>query len=228
MSALEFFQLTNFNISNYFYTQSKAFYAFNVDEFASNAFARLVALLMLILLSPFLIIVGIAIKVTTGGDIFYKQVRVGKDGKEFEIYKFTSMIANAEAQTGAVLATKNDDRVTPIGKILRKSHVDELPQLINVLKGEMSFIGPRPERPVFVNEYDKTIPYYKRRKEVRPGITGLAQICLPYDATARQKIIFDNFYIDNKESVLFNLLIAYYTVKKMIFFRHFNGLYQYN
>lgn len=128
------------------------------------------------------------------------------------------MVENAEAKTGAVLATKNDPRITGLGKFLRASHLDELPQLFNVLTGDMSFVGPRPERPEFVEIYEKEIAKYIRRREVKPGITGLAQICLPYDATASAKIQYDVYYIDQRHSILFNILIAYYTAIKMVTF----------
>jgi lipopolysaccharide/colanic/teichoic acid biosynthesis glycosyltransferase len=224
MSATEFFQLTNFNITSYFYVNTTAFRAVRVDDGISALFSKLIAFFMLILLSPVFLLVSAALTLTSKGPVFYNQVRVGKNGKEFEIIKFRTMVTDAEASTGAILATKNDPRVTKLGRFLRKSHIDELPQLINVLKGEMVFIGPRPERPVFVNDYDITITNYTKRKLVSPGITGFAQICLPYDATAKEKIVYDSFYIDNKESLLFNALICYYTVRKMVFFRSFAEL----
>jgi lipopolysaccharide/colanic/teichoic acid biosynthesis glycosyltransferase len=153
-----------------------------------------------------------------GGNVLYSQIRVGKDGKNFKIYKFRSMIQNAEATTGPMLSIKNDPRVTQFGKFIRASHMDELPQLFNVLSGEMSFVGPRPERPEFVEIFESEITDYVRRHEVRPGITGLAQICLPYNALAHEKLEYDLFYIKNQSSVLFNTLISYYTAIKMVTF----------
>ncbi|WP_372654675.1 sugar transferase [Halobacteriovorax sp.] len=224
MSATEFFSLTNFNITGYFYTNNPLFSAVKVEDRCSGFISRVLALIMLILFSPLLLTVAAVIKLSSNGAVFYKQVRVGKDGKEFEIIKFRTMFTDAEAKTGAVLATKDDVRVTKVGKLLRKSHIDELPQLLNVLRGEMVFIGPRPERPVFVEDYDQSIPNYTKRKLVKPGITGFAQICLPYDAVAKEKIVYDSFYIDNKESLLFNVMICYYTIKKMVFFKSFSEL----
>lgn len=176
------------------------------------------ALFLLILLSPVMLMTAALIKIFMKGDIFYSQVRVGKNGKLFNIIKFRTMIQNAEQQTGPVLATKNDPRITKLGSFLRASHLDELPQLFNVLRGEMSFVGPRPERPEFVDVYDQEIEGYVRRKEVLPGITGLAQICLPYDATPQQKIQYDVYFIDHKNLAIFNILIAFYTSLKMASF----------
>ncbi len=175
---------------------------------------------LLVVFSPIMLVVAALIKITMGGPILYGQIRVGKNGKLFKIYKFRSMVQDAEAKTGPVLATKNDPRVTGLGKFLRASHLDELPQLLNVLSGQMSFVGPRPERPEFVNQFNEQIVNYAKRHNVKPGITGLAQICLPYDATASDKLHYDLFYIENKKSVVFNLVISYYTALKMVtFFR---------
>jgi lipopolysaccharide/colanic/teichoic acid biosynthesis glycosyltransferase len=155
-----------------------------------------------------------------GKGVIFKQERVGKNGTHFTIFKFRTMINDAESLTGAVLSSKNDPRVTSLGKILRSSHVDELPQLFNILKGEMSFVGPRPERPEFVELFIKEIKDYQFRQNVKPGITGLAQICLSYDASANVKLQYDKFYINNRHSVLFNLIISCYTALKMVtFFR---------
>lgn len=158
------------------------------------------SIIALILLSPVLLIVAILIKVTSKGPIFYSQVRVGKDGKSFDIYKFRSMRTDAETASGPVWAAKNDSRITPIGSFIRKSRIDEIPQFINVLKGDMSIIGPRPERPIFVEKLKKEIADYEKRLNVKPGITGLAQVWHHYDesiADVRKKIKYDILYIKN-------------------------------
>lgn len=210
--------IEKFDMKNFFYTDSFLFRHLTVGEKAIIFFEAAFAVFLLILFFPIMLGVAIAIKLSMGGNILYSQTRVGKNGENFSIYKFRTMIENAEAKTGAVLATKNDPRITRLGRILRASHLDELPQLFNVLTGEMSFVGPRPERPEFVEIYEKEIAKYIRRREVKPGITGLAQICLPYDATASEKIQYDVYYIDQRHSILFNILISYYTAIKMVTF----------
>jgi|CXWL01.1.fsa_nt_gi exopolysaccharide biosynthesis polyprenyl glycosylphosphotransferase len=152
----------------------------------------------LTLLSPLLLMTGILIKLTSKGPILYSQVRVGKDGKHFQIYKFRTMKMDAEKHTGPVWASKNDNRLTSIGGILRKSRIDEIPQFVNVLKGEMSLVGPRPERPMFVEQLKTQICDYEKRLDVKPGITGLAQVWHRYDETiedVRKKIKYDVLYI---------------------------------
>jgi exopolysaccharide biosynthesis polyprenyl glycosylphosphotransferase len=154
-----------------------------------------------ILLSiPFLIIVSIIIKINSEGPAIFKQTRVGKNGKTFTILKFRTMFMNAEDETGPTLAKENDPRVTRVGYWLRKLRLDEIPQFINVLKGDMSLVGPRPERPHFVNQFTKQIPLYTRRLRVRPGITGWAQVKWKYGGsldTVREKTKYDLFYIEN-------------------------------
>ena len=155
----------------------------------------------LLIASPVLIVTGIAIKITSSGPVFYTQVRVGKDGHLFNIIKFRTMRSDAESQTGPVWTKKNDSRITNIGRFLRKTHIDELPQLINVLKGGMATIGPRPERPHFVDMLNEEIHGYTRRLDVKPGITGLAQCYCKYDETitdVRRKLRYDVLYIKNR------------------------------
>jgi lipopolysaccharide/colanic/teichoic acid biosynthesis glycosyltransferase len=155
----------------------------------------------LLIASPVLIVTGMAIKITSSGPVFYTQVRVGKDGRFFNIIKFRTMRADAESQTGPVWTKKNDSRITTIGRFLRETHIDELPQLINVLKGDMSIIGPRPERPHFVDMLNQEIHGYTKRLDVNPGITGLAQCYWKYDETisdVKRKLHYDVLYIKNK------------------------------
>lgn len=205
-----------FDLRSAFFTDSVIFNNFKIKESFVLVLEKVFAVILLIVLLPLILISCLLIRATMGNGVFYSQIRVGQDGKLFSIYKFRTMVTDAEVATGPILSQKNDPRVTPLGRFLRTSHIDELPQLLNVLKGEMSFVGPRPERPVFVDQYLKEIPGYGRRHSIRPGITGLAQICLPYDATAKEKLEYDNFYIDNRHSVLFNCIIGGYTGLKMI------------
>lgn len=159
-----------------------------------------ISLIVLILTLPITPLVSLAIKLNSEGPVFYKQTRVGKDGKEFKIYKFRSMFNNAEKHTGPVWSTKNDPRITRVGKIIRKFRLDEIPQFINVLRGEMSLVGPRPERPYFVEMLSKEIPLYKRRLKVKPGITGWAQVKHKYDESiedVKKKLQYDLYYIEN-------------------------------
>jgi exopolysaccharide biosynthesis polyprenyl glycosylphosphotransferase len=132
--------------------------------------------LALVLFSPVMILIAIAIKLTSSGPILYRQERMGLDGKKFRILKFRTMVKNAEQSTGPVWATADDPRVTRLGRILRATSLDELPQLINVLRGEMSLVGPRPERPVLINYFRKSIPGYMLRHKVKAGMTGWAQV----------------------------------------------------
>lgn len=165
---------------------------------AKRAFDIVSSTLGAVILSPLMIMAAVLVKCTSKGPMIYSQTRVGKDGKHFKIFKFRTMRVDAEKNTGPVWAAKNDKRLTPVGSFLRKSHIDELPQLFNVLKGEMSVIGPRPERPVFVQEFSEVIPNYTRRLEVKPGITGLAQVWHRYDETiqdVKKKVRYDILYI---------------------------------
>ncbi|WP_394144005.1 sugar transferase [Vibrio atypicus] len=160
------------------------------------------ALFALIALTPIMPFIAIAIKLSSPGPIFYKQLRVGKSTPDrmlfFDIIKFRTMYQDAEQRTGAVWATENDPRITPIGRFLRKTRLDEIPQLFNVLRGDMSLIGPRPERPSFYNKLEQAIPYFADRTYgVMPGITGLAQVNQGYDTCiddVRRKVGFDHSY----------------------------------
>lgn len=180
---------------------------------------RLLAASLLLVLSPLFLIIAVAIKRSMPGKVFYKQTRVGKDGKLFKVIKFRTMVEDAEKSTGHTLSWDGDPRITRLGSFLRKSHLDELPQLINVVLGDMYFIGPRPERPEFTQVYEETVRGYNDRHVVKPGITGLAQLACKYDATANQKLKFDLMYIAMKDSVILNMMIAIHTVKKMIFLK---------
>ncbi len=160
----------------------------------------IISLLILVLSAPITILTAIAIKIDSKGPVLFKQERLGQNGKPFNVLKFRSMIQDAEKYTGPVWSQKDDPRVTRMGKFVRKVRIDEIPQMFNVLKGEMSLVGPRPERAYFVEKLSKEIPYYKRRLKVRPGITGWAQIKHKYDESIEDvkiKIKYDLFYIEN-------------------------------
>ena len=159
-----------------------------------------VSFLVLVVGLPVWILLAIGIRITSPGGAIYRQIRIGRHGKTFTMYKFRTMGVNAEADTGPVWARENDDRYTPIGRWLRKTRLDEIPQFWNVLKGEMSLVGPRPERPYFVDRLANEIPLYNRRHRVKPGITGWAQVKWKYDTNlddVRQKVKYDLFYIEN-------------------------------
>ncbi|MCO6457135.1 MAG: sugar transferase, partial [Pirellulaceae bacterium] len=166
---------------------------------------RLTAAVLLVPGLPLLGLLIVLVRATSRGPGIYRQVRVGKDGREFTMYKLRSMRQDAEAGTGAVWSTSHDNRVTPLGRFLRRSHLDELPQLFNVLWGEMSLIGPRPERPEFVCVLEEQIDGYRDRLAVPPGVTGLAQINLPPDTdltSVRRKQVLDLLYIDTASAWL--------------------------
>lgn len=175
----------------------------------------------LIVSTPLVPFVALLVKLDSPGPVFLRQVRMGQREKNFVLYKFRTMRQDAEAATGAVWSQKNDPRVTRIGKILRKSRLDELPQLFNVLRGDMSIVGPRPERPEFIEKLKEVIPYYSERHFVKPGITGWAQIKYPYGSSvedAIEKLRYDLFYIKNLTFSL-DLLIILETIKVIIFGR---------
>jgi exopolysaccharide biosynthesis polyprenyl glycosylphosphotransferase len=168
---------------------------------------------------PLAILTAIAIKVESPGPIFYRQERVGQNEARFTLLKFRSMAENAEDDVGPVWAAKNDPRATWVGAIIRKLRIDEIPQMINVLKGEMSFVGPRPERPFFVESLKQSIPYYDLRHSVKPGITGWAQISYRYgdsEHDAIEKLQYDLYYIKHM-SPLFDIQIIFESIKVIIF-----------
>lgn len=165
-----------------------------------------------LVLSPFIIL---AIRFTSPGPILFRQLRTGQDGEPFNMYKFRTMVADAEKDTGPVLASENDSRITPIGRFLRTTRLDEIPQILNILKGDMSFVGPRPERPVFVEQFTEVIPAYAYRFKVKPGITGLAQVKGNYDTDVVDKLRYDLYYIRNY-SLLLDLKIILQTIKVIL------------
>lgn len=170
------------------------------------------SLLLIIVSSPIMAVAAVLVKRSSEGPILYKQTRITKDGKEFEILKFRSMGITAEKESGPVLATSNDMRVTPVGKYLRSLRIDELPQLFNVLKGDMSIVGPRPERPFFVDQFKEENPHYYLRHNVRAGITGYAQVYGKYASDFNSKLNFDLIYI-KEYSLILDLKIMLQTVK---------------
>ncbi|AVK63333.1 UDP-phosphate N-acetylgalactosaminyl-1-phosphate transferase [Lactobacillus sp. CBA3606] len=158
-------------------------------------FDLVVGLLGSLLSSPLVLVFALLVKLTSTGPAFYKQERVGLMGKNFMVIKLRSMYQNAEAKTGAVWAQKNDNRITPVGRFMRKTRIDELPQFWNVLKGDMSLVGPRPERPVLTEEFSQQFEDFPKRLRIIPGITGYAQINGGYDITPDEKCKLDNYYI---------------------------------
>ncbi|WP_141593787.1 MULTISPECIES: polyisoprenyl-phosphate hexose-1-phosphate transferase ExoE [unclassified Myxococcus] len=176
-----------------------------------------VASLLLLLSAPFLLLVAVAIKLDSKGPIFYRQERTGLFGSTYHLWKFRSMRTDAE-KDGAVWAKANDDRVTRVGRFIRRTRIDEIPQVFNILTGDMSFVGPRPERPVFVEQLKQQIPFYGLREAVKPGLTGWAQIRYPYGASvedARNKLEFDLYYVKNG-SLFLDVGIIFHTVRHVL------------
>lgn len=187
-----------------------------LTEWGKRCADLMMAVVILLGFGFLMAIIAILIRLTSEGPIFYAQKRVGLNGKLFTLYKFRTMIDNAEAKTGPVWAAGiNDPRLTKVGRILRSSRLDELPQLWNVLRGEMSLVGPRPERPEFVEQFQRDIPGYCRRHEVRPGITGLAQVRAGYHTDARDKLRFDLIYVSH-QSLWLDLCILVRTLKVVL------------
>ncbi|MBD3240862.1 MAG: exopolysaccharide biosynthesis polyprenyl glycosylphosphotransferase [Chitinivibrionales bacterium] len=173
-----------------------------------------VSLLVLGLGAPFWLLIAAIIKATSAGPAVFRQERIGRNGKPFTMMKFRSMYADAETRTGPVWATEDDPRITPVGKFLRKTRLDEIPQFINVLKGEMSLVGPRPERAYFIEQLRKEIPWYVRRIKMKPGITGWAQVKHKYDASiedVKQKVMYDLYYFENM-SIMLDFKIMFRTI----------------
>jgi sugar transferase (PEP-CTERM system associated) len=173
------------------------------------------AVLGLLLCGPLMLLTALLIKLESPGPVLYRQERVGKDGRLFKILKFRSMRVDAEQHSGPQWARQNDPRITRVGAVIRKLRIDEMPQFVNIMHGDMSFVGPRPERPFFVQTLKQEIPFYDLRHSVRPGISGWAQVSYPYGATvedAKQKLGFDLFYAKNT-SIAFDLAILFQTVK---------------
>jgi sugar transferase (PEP-CTERM system associated) len=182
----------------------------------------LFAMAGLVLTSPIMALVAIAVRADSSGPILLRQTRVGLKGKPFQLLKFRSMCPDAEQRTGALWAQENDPRVTRVGKVLRKFRLDELPQFINVIRGDMSFVGPRPERPIFVEQLRQQIPYYEERHSVRPGLTGWAQVKYRYGSNihdAARKLEYDLFYLKNM-SLMFDILILAKTIRVVLTGRH--------
>jgi len=204
------------NIYPSWFVFSDGFANGGMKVFGKRAVDLLASSLLLLVSWPFMLMVVVAIYFESRfkGPILYRQTRVGELDRNFDVLKFRSMRTDAELN-GAQWAKENDNRVTRVGGVIRKLRLDELPQIWNVFRGDMSFVGPRPERPVFVDEFDKTIPYYRKRHRVKPGITGWAQLCYPYGANeydARQKLQYDLYYVKNY-SLFLDVTIIIHTME---------------
>jgi exopolysaccharide biosynthesis polyprenyl glycosylphosphotransferase len=190
------------------------------EEGAKRLIDLAVAALVLVVGLPVWLLIALAIKLDSRGPALYRQERVGMDGRHFRIIKFRSMVADAE-KAGPQWAARIDPRITAVGRILRKLHLDEIPQVWNVLRGEMSLVGPRPERPVFVEELSREIPLYPRRLRVRPGVTGWAQVKHKYDESiedVRKKVQYDLYYIENM-SLRMDMKIIFSTISHMLMWK---------
>jgi exopolysaccharide biosynthesis polyprenyl glycosylphosphotransferase len=184
---------------------------YGANELIKRLIDIFVSSVALLLFLPLILVIMVLIKIGSKGQVLFKQERVGKDGRIFSLYKFRSMTKDAEKYTGPVMAESDDKRTTKWGRILRKTRFDEIPQLINVLKGDMSLVGPRPERPFFVEQFKKEIPGYVQRLQVRPGVTGFAQVHSTYDISARSKLRYDLLYV-RKHSLFLDLEIILRTI----------------
>lgn len=199
---------------------SEGFGRGRIHDTLERGFDIVASLILLLVASPLMLLTALAIKISEGpkATIFYRQVRVGQYGRPFRLLKFRSMREDAEKDGVAQWAQKNDSRVTAIGSFTRMTRIDELPQILNVLRGEMSFVGPRPERPEFVEQLNERIPYYRERHSIKPGITGWAQLCYPYGSSeqdATEKLQYDLFYVKN-HSLIFYIAILVQTVEIIV------------
>jgi exopolysaccharide biosynthesis polyprenyl glycosylphosphotransferase len=187
-------------------------------EFVKRLSDIIIGCTMLILMLPLMVLIALAIKMDSPGPVFYRQQRVGKFDKPFTLFKFRSMRADAEAGGNPLWAQRHDTRVTRIGRFIRTTRIDELPQLVNVLRGEMSLVGPRPERPHFVEQLSRAIPFYRQRSYVKPGVTGWAQVNFPYGASvedSREKLAYDLYYVKHR-SVLLDAFILVSTIRVVL------------
>lgn len=185
------------------------------QETQKRIFDIIISTVILIIVSPLMLIIAILIKITSKGEIIYKQKRITKNGKEFIMYKFRTMIKDAEKETGPILAKVNDSRITKIGKILRKTRMDELPQFLNVLKGDMSIVGPRPERKEILQKIEKELPEYKERQNVKAGITCIAHIKGDYYTKPKERLKYDKIYMEDW-SLRKDVIIIVDTIKKIV------------
>lgn len=197
---------------------SEGFTQQNLRNFIRRLFDLVASAALLLLTWPIMLLVALAIVIDDGLPVFYRQTRVGLNGEHFRLLKFRSMRRDAERAGGAQWAKENDERVTRIGAFLRKTRLDELPQLINVLKGDMCFVGPRPERPEFVAQLAEKLPFYHERHTVKPGLTGWAQLCYPYGSSekdAMEKLQYDMYYVKN-HSLIFDIMILLQTAEVIL------------
>jgi len=222
MDAPEFYERVNKklmleNITPSWFIFAKGFKIMGLRRFVKRIIDVVLSFIGILIVAPFMPLVILAIKYDSPGPVLFKQVRVGKGDENFVIFKFRSMRQDAEKDSGAVWAKQNDNRITALGRFLRKSRIDEIPQLFNVLRGDMSLVGPRPERPEFVKDLKKIIPYYSERHFVKPGISGWAQVRYPYGASvedAIEKLRYDLYYIKNY-TLFFDFRIMLDTVSVM-------------
>jgi sugar transferase (PEP-CTERM system associated) len=198
---------------------SDGFRASRVTRFVKRMLDLSFSIILAIISAPFMALTALAIKLDSAGPFLYSQERLGENGRVFKIYKFRSMQTNAEQAGKPIWARDQDDRVTRVGRFIRTTRLDELPQLWNVMRGDMSFVGPRPERPFFVEQLSQEIPFYQQRHVVKPGLTGWAQVKYRYGSSledAMEKLRYDLYYIKHL-SVIFDLTIVFDTVKVVLF-----------